>query len=142
MKQTAVTKTLALLIALTVAPFGQSEDVLGSFAGTWRGICQDGHPFVILTLKVNGKDLVGDISIANMTGDNGQCVAVTDLPSPEHAMKISGAKVTDAILSFHASSHAQFRMALDDAKTAKLKFLGTPVENSPWRLTRIANESR
>jgi hypothetical protein len=130
-----------MLCCVQLAPV-KAEGVLSSFAGNWRGICQDGKPFVVLTLKVDGNDLVGDISIANMSGDNGQCVAVTDPPSPEHAMKISGATLAGPILSFRASSHAQFTMALDDAKTAKLRFLGTPVEDSPWRLTKTSGESR
>ena len=107
-----------------------------SFAGTWKGICQDGNPFVILSLKVSGRDLVGDISIANMHGDNGQCASVIDPPSPQHAMKISSAKLEGKTLSFDGSPNARFQMSLDGTQTAKLKFLGTPVEDTPWQITK------
>jgi hypothetical protein len=118
------------------------DEGLSSFVGTWRGICQDGNPFVILSCKVNGRDLTGDISLANMNGDNGQCTTVIDPPSPQHAMKISGVKVEGKTLSFQGSPKARFEMSLAGAQTAKLKFLGTPVEDTPWQLTRSPDQSR
>jgi hypothetical protein len=65
-------------------------DTLSSFSGTLRGTCLDGNVFVILNLKVTEKDLAGDIVIANMNGDKGQCNTVIDPPGPAHAMKITG----------------------------------------------------
>jgi hypothetical protein len=121
--------TMALL-ALPWTLFAQNNggDSSASFAGTWKGICQDGAPFVILSITVSGKDLVGDISIANMHGENGQCETVTDAPSPQHAMKISSARVDGGAFRFQGSEKARFEMSLLDAQTATLKFLNTPVE--------------
>lgn len=85
-----------------------ADEALSSVAWTWSGICQGGKPFVILSLKVSGKDLIGEIRIANMTGDNGQCASVIDPPSPQHAMKISGARVGGKTLSFQGSPNARF----------------------------------
>jgi hypothetical protein len=67
-------------------------------------------------------NLVGDISMTNMNGDNGQCATVIDP------------------LSFEGSPKAWFEMSLADAQTAKLKFLGTPVEDTPWQLTKSADQ--
>ena len=116
----------------------KSDESLRSFSGKWTGTCQDGNLFVILNLKLNDRDLVGDISIANMHGDNGQCAAVIDPPTPEHATKISNAKMEGKMLSFQASSHAHFTMSLDNPQKAQLRFLGTPVENSPWQVIRTS----
>jgi hypothetical protein len=91
------------------------DEALSSFAGTWRGICHDGNPFVILSLKVSGTNLTGDISMANMNGDNGQSTTVIDPPSPQHAMKISGVKVGGKTLSFEGSPKARFEMSLAGA---------------------------
>jgi hypothetical protein len=129
----------ALAVALPLTQLAQDkvpDDNVNSFAGAWRGICRDGNPFVVLNLKVSGSDVVGDISIANMTGDGGQCVTVIDPPTPEHAAKISDAKFEGKILSFRGSGGARFEMALDGTQNAKLKFLGTPVEDRPWQLTK------
>jgi hypothetical protein len=132
--------TMALLaVALPWTLLAQNNGVdgsLASFAGTWKGICQDSNPFVILTIAVSGKDLVGDISIANMHGENGQCETVTDAPSPQHAMKIGSAKVEGSIFRFQGSEKARFEMSLSGAQTAALKFLNTPVEDKPWQLVK------
>jgi len=83
----------AALPCILPAQNNTADQPLVDFAGTWRGICQDGNPFVILSIKVSGGALAGDITIANMQGGNGQCATVIDPPSPDHAMKIDGARV-------------------------------------------------
>jgi hypothetical protein len=145
-------KTFLLFVAIALlaaaipwtllAQNSAADHPLADFAGTWRGICQDGNPFVILSIKVSGGALAGDISIANMNGGNGQCAEVTDPPSPEHAMKIDGAKVQGNIFSFQGSQKARFEMSLVGTKTARLKFLGTPVEDTPWQLVKSAEPSQ
>jgi hypothetical protein len=129
----------ALAVTLPWTQLAQKNEAdagLSSFAGTWRGICQDGNPFVILSFKVTGSELVGDIRIANMSGDSGQCTRVVNPPSPQHAMKVTGARLEGKTLSFQGSPTAQFEMSLEGAAGARLKFLGTPVEDTPWQLTR------
>jgi hypothetical protein len=136
---------IALLAAIPwtlLAQTSASGHPLADFAGTWRGICQDGNPFVILSIKVGSEALAGDISIANMNGGNGQCAAVTDPPTAEHAMKIDSAKVQGNIFSFQGSPKARFEMSLVDTQTARLKFLGTPVEDTPWKLVKSGDSSR
>jgi hypothetical protein len=131
--------TMALLVATLpwmLLAQNSGADGMASFAGAWKGICQDGHPFVLLSIRVSGNDLVGDISIANMHGENGQCETVTDAPSPQHAMKISSAKVEGGIFRFQGSEKARFEMSLMSGQTATLKFLNTPVEDKPWQLVK------
>jgi hypothetical protein len=145
MKTFLLSVTAAVLAALPLTLLAQSsaaDQPLTDFAGTWRGICQDGNPFVILSVKVSGGTLAGDISIANMQGGNGQCATVTDPPSPEHAMKIDGARVQGNVFSFQGSPKARFEMSLVGIQTARLKFLGTPVEDTPWKLVKSGDSSR
>ena len=145
MKTFLLSVTAAFLAALPLTLLAQSsaaDQPLTDFAGTWRGICQDGNPFVILSVQVSGGTLAGDISIANMQGGNGQCATVTDPPSPEHAMKIDGAKVQGNVFSFQGSPKARFEMSLVGTQTARLKFLGTPVEDTPWKLVKFGDSSR
>jgi hypothetical protein len=120
---------------------GQVEN-LRPFAGMWKGICEDGNPFVVLTLKISEGELIGEISLANMKGEDGQCAHVVNPPSPEHAKKIDGAKVRNKTFSFSGSSSMQFEMSLDGTQGARLRLLGTPVEDTPWRLRKAAYPAR
>lgn len=106
------------------------------FAGTWKGVCADGKEFVVLTLNWDGAGLGGTIRLANMQGEDGQCATVVDPPSPEHAMKISDVQLRGKVLGFKGSEHAEFEMSLAGEESARLKFLGTPVEDKPWELKK------
>jgi hypothetical protein len=140
----ALTFSLPLLMAVffgqpspQMAQEGGREGAsLKSFAGTWRGICADSKEFVVLTISQNGADLEGTVRLANMQGEDGQCSTVVDPPSAEHAMKISDARLRGTVLAFKGSQHAEFEMTLVGADGARLKFLGTPVEDTPWELKR------
>ncbi len=77
--------TVAMLAALPSTLLAQNSTAvqpLNDFAGTWRGICQDGNPFVILSIKVSGGALAGDISIANMQGAMASAPRLSLLPPP------------------------------------------------------------
>ena len=154
-RRKAISSKAFLIILFTAASTLQMEnlaaqsdrsaktEVLRPFAGTWVGVCQDCKPFVVVTLNVSASELVGSISMGNMKGADGQCAAVLDPPSPEHAMTIKDAKIDqNQILSFQGSPAARFEMALAGADKAKLKFLDTPVEDNPWELTKSADKSR
>jgi hypothetical protein len=131
---------LLALLAQAIPAVAQTKPdaiSLASFAGTWKGICSHGNKeFVVLTLNPSGAELTGNISIANMHGEAGQCQFVIDPPSAEHAMKVSAAQLQGAALAFKAGEHAQFEMTITSPDSAKLKFLGTPVEKQPWELKR------
>lgn len=134
--------SLALLVLagyLLMQPqiqMAQDRSQESAFAGSWKGVCADRKPFVLLTVRVTGSDVTGTISLANMKGDEGQCEMVVDLPSPDQAMKITDAQLKAKVLVFKGSGRMQFEMSLVGADGAQLKFLGTPVENNPWKLTR------
>jgi hypothetical protein len=134
---------LLFAVLLLLQPQAQmAQDKIGQgalqpFVGTWKGVCADGKPFVLLTLSVAGSEATGTISIANMKGEEGQCVAVVDPPSPDHAMKITDAHVRAQTLVFKGSQGAQFDMTLVGSDGARLKFLDTPVEDTPWKLVRV-----
>src|SRR5262245_9700540 len=119
-----------------IAQDRKQQETAQPFAGSWLGMCADGKPFVLLTLRVNGNEVTGTISLANIKGDEGQCAVVVDAPSPDHAMKITDGQMKAKVLAFKGSERLQFEMILLGTDGAQLKFMGTPVEYNPWKLTR------
>jgi hypothetical protein len=109
---------------------------LKQFVGTWKGFCADGKEFVVLILKRAGTGLGGTVSIGNFEGPEGQCTKVADGPSEEHAMKVTDVQLQSAVLRFKGTRSAEFEMDIVDTQVARLKFLGTPVENNPWELKK------
>ena len=120
----------------------QPNDSLSKFAGTWKGTCQDGRTFVVLTLRLNHDQLDGTVSIGNMHGDDeGACMPVTAPPVSEHAQQISHAAVANDVLSFTGSqrpdgSFTHFELRQTDEDKAGLKLLNTPVEKHPWLVVK------
>jgi hypothetical protein len=119
-----------------VAQQAQGNASLKPFVGTWKGICADGAEFIVLELGQSGNELAGTVSIANMNGPNGKCAAVIDPPNEEHAMKIHDAELREKSLAFKGAGQTAFEMSVLGHNEAVLKFLGTPVENHPWKLKR------
>ena len=122
--------------ALHVAQQTEGSATLKSFVGTWKGTCADGAEFIVLKLSQSGNDIAGTVSIANMNGANGRCAAVNDPPTEEHAMKIHDAQLREKALAFKGAGQTAFEMSIVSDDEATLKFLGTPVENNPWKLKR------
>lgn len=141
-------RKIALLSPLLLLQIGlpsalaNPDDSFARFAGTWKGTCQDGRTFVVLTLQVNQSHLNGTVSIGNMHGDEeGACLAVTAPPAPEHAQQISHAAVANGVLSFNGSQRPDgssnlFELRQTEAGKADLKLLKTPVEEHPWPLVK------
>ncbi len=141
-------RKIALLSPLLLLQIGlpsalaNPDDSFAKFAGTWKGTCQDGRTFVVLTLQVNQNQLDGTVSIGNMHGDDeGACMLVTAPPVPEHAQKISHAAVANGVLSFNGSqrpdgSSTFFELKQTEEGKADLKLLNTPVEKHPWLLLK------
>lgn len=107
------------------------------FVGTWKGICADGAEFVVLKLSQSGDELKGTVSIANMSGPEGQCSAVIDPPTDEHAMKLHDMQLQGKTLGFKGAGQTAFEMNVVGDNDARLKFLGTPVQSNPWKVTRM-----
>jgi hypothetical protein len=126
---------LLLHAGLPLAQETGGGDSFKPFVGTWKGTCADGAGFIVLKLGPSGNEVAGTVSIANMSGPKGQCGAVIDPPTDEHAMKVHDVQLQGKTLAFKGAGQTAFEMNLvgDDAK---LKFLGTPVESSPWKLKR------
>jgi hypothetical protein len=61
---------------------------------------------------------------------------VKDPPSPEHAMKITKAAVTDKLLTFDSEHGQEYEMRLTGSDTAELRFLGTTHDESWFALRR------
>lgn len=89
-----------------------------------------------MKLSQSGDSLGGTVSIANMSGPNGECKSVTDPPTEEHAMKIHDVQPREKALDFRGAGTTAFEMSMVSNDEATLKFLGTPVESNPWRLKR------
>lgn len=69
-----------------------------AFAGSREGTCQDGKPFVLLTLRPTTDDIEGTISLGNVNLGNspenkGGTCTTTDPASPGHSMPIKHALV-------------------------------------------------
>lgn len=132
---------LTVLFVLPAAEWAQTGSgdgtSLNRFEGNWKGICADGKPFVLLTLRHEAGAMTGTLEIANMQGSEGQCESVTDPPSKDHAMHVSDSRVNGKALTFNGSANAKFEMTTAGPNSARLKFLGTPVEENPWTLERV-----
>lgn len=141
-RKIALFSPLLLLHIVVASVFAKPGDSLSKFAGTWKGICQDGRTFVVLTLKVNQDQLDGTVSIGNMHGDDeGACMLVTAPPVAEHAQKISHTAIADGTLSFNGSQRPDgtptlFELKQTEEGKADLKLLNTPVEKHPWLLVK------
>lgn len=137
-RKIALLSPLFLLQIVLPFAFANPDDSRSKFAGTWKGTCQDGRTFVVLTLQVNQDQLDGTVSIGNMHGDKeGACMLVIAVPVPEHAQTIS----TNGILSFNGSQRpdgtsTHFELKQTEAGKADLKLLNTPVEKHPWLLVK------
>ena len=121
---------------LQVAQQSDGSASLKPFLGTWKGTCGDGAEFVVLKLTQSGNEMAGIVSIANMNGAGGQCAAVMDPPTEEHAMKIHDVQLREKALAFKGTGQTAFEMSVIGDDAAALKFLGTPVESNPWKLKR------
>lgn len=110
-----------------------------AFVGVWKGVCADGKDFVIVTLReTDAGELEGSVQMANVRGGpDGSCTSVVDAPSAAHAMKISDSKLKGSTLAFKAAAQADFEMTVVGSDDARLKFLGTPSEERPWKLRRV-----
>jgi len=114
-----------------------SSSLMKQFIGTWKGICADGEEFINLKFGPSENDASGTVSIANMGGADGQCATVNDPPTDEHAMKLHDIQLHGKTLAFKGSGQTAFEMSIVSDDEATLKFLGTPVENRPWKLKRV-----
>jgi hypothetical protein len=129
-----------------MAQTDRAKEPMQKFVGTWEGKCQDGRTFVVLVLRSTGDQVSGNVSIANMHGDDeGACMLVTAPPVPEHAQKISDATADQNVLSFHGSARddgtlARFELKATEQNKAQLKLFNTPVEKHPWELVKIKSE--
>lgn len=128
----------ALLLhpTLQVAQQAEGSASLKPFVGTWKGTCADGAEFIVLKLSQSGNEMAGTVSIANMNGPNGRCAAVIDPPTEEHAMRVHDARLREKALAFKGAGQTAFEMSIVGDDEATLKFLGTQVENNPWKLKR------
>lgn len=127
----------ALLPGQLTAQDTNGTNLLKPFLGAWKGICADGQEFVVLKLVQNGTETAATVSIANMGGANGQCATVNDPPTDEHAMQMHDFQLHGKSLAFKGSGQTAFEMSVSSDDEAILKFIGTPVENNPWKLKRV-----
>ncbi len=103
------------------------------FAGTWKGVCQDGKAFILLALRPGSSGLEGTVSLGNFSfgdpdGSKGTCT-VADAADPKHSKVIHDASVEGQKLTFDTFS-GRVAMELTGEQTAKLWLLGTPEADS------------
>jgi hypothetical protein len=119
----------AVLAGLLAVPLSAQTDAaavsIESFAGTWTGLCQDGKPFVILSLHVVSNKIEGTVSIANAnyggSSSNGASCTVQDPASPDHAMPILRTVVEGKKLTMDTRG-PQVQIVLTGKDAARLSF--------------------
>ena len=109
------------------------------FAGMWKGVCQDGKAFILLTLRSTSNEIEGTISLGNVSlgdspGNKGGTCTVTDPASRDHSTSIKDAVVDGQKLTFESSRGPQVEIILTSRDTAKLRFPGTPMEDASFAI--------
>lgn len=135
-----------LLIGLFVPILRAQSEASNSgatFAGTWKGVCQDGKPFALLTLRSVAKGMEGTISLGNTvfghpSGKNGTCT-VTDPANQEHSMAIKKAVIEGQKLTFETSSGQQVEMILANDNTARLEVMDSPMQDAVFEIHKTVN---
>jgi hypothetical protein len=118
---------------------GSSANGGALFAGTWKGVCQDGKAFILLELrstanKIEGSMSLGNVSLADSGANKGGSCTVTDPASPDHSAPIKDAVVDGQKLTFESSRGQQVEVILTSQDTARLKFPGTPMEQTSFEI--------
>jgi hypothetical protein len=114
-----------------------------SFAGTWKGLCNDGKPFVLLTLSPSSNQIEGTISLGNVkfgssTVSHTNSCTVADPADPGHSMPIRNAALDGSKLTFDYARGQQIEIDLTRQGTARLRFLGTPYEESSFLIDKTS----
>ena len=138
-----------LLIAISAPLLWAQSDASGpsnagaAFAGMWKGVCQDGKPFILLTLRSTSNEIEGTMSLGNVSlGDSagnkvGSCTA-TDPASRDHSTSIKDVVVDGQKLTFESSRGPQVEITLTSRDTAKLRFPGTPMEDASFEIHKAS----
>ena len=137
---------LCVLFVAISAPLLQAQsDASGTsgaraaFSGMWKGVCQDGKTFILLTLRSTSNEIDGTVSLGNVAlgdsaGSKGGTCTSTDPASRDHSMSIKDAVVHGQKLTFECSRGPQVEMILTSRDTAMLRFPGTPMENASFEI--------
>jgi hypothetical protein len=110
--------------------------------GEWVGTCQDGRPFVMVSLRQAVSGYSGTISLGNLKitsppgAPTGAC-AVNDPASPDHAMKITNTVVRNGLLTFDSDRGQEYEMKRTGVDTADMRFVGTNRDESWFGLRRV-----
>jgi hypothetical protein len=118
-----------------------------AFAGMSEGVCQDGKPFVFLTLRstsseIEGTISLGDVNLGNSAGTKGGTCTATNPASRDHSMSIKNAAVDGQKLTFESSRGTQVEIILASEDTAKLRFPGTPMEDAAFEIHKTTSAQR
>jgi hypothetical protein len=117
----------------------RSSDTRAAFSGRWKGVCQDGKAFILLTLRSTSNEIEGTLSLGNVTlgdsaGNNGGTCTATDPASRNHSTSIKDAAVDGQKLTFESSRGPRIEIILTSRDTARLRFPGTPMEHASFEI--------
>jgi hypothetical protein len=138
-----------LLIAISAPLLRAQSDVSGppnagaAFAGMWKGVCQDGKAFILLTLRSTSNQIEGTISLGNVSlddsaGNKGGTCTATDPASRDHSTSIKDVVVDGQKLTFESTKGPQVEIILTSRDTAKLRFPGTPMEEASFEIHKAS----
>ena len=113
-----------------------------SFAGTWKGVCQDGKAFVLITLHFVANRVEGTLSLGNVNlgspGANGAgtCTA-TEPATAEHSLPILRTMIAGNRLILD-SRGPELEMILTGESTAQLRFPSESMAASYFEIRRTS----
>lgn len=137
---------LCVLLVAISSPLLQAQsdalsptDARAAFSGMWKRVCQDGKAFILLTLRptsneIDGTISLGNVDLGNSAGNKGGTCTATDPASRDHSMSIKDTVVDGQKLTFDSSRGPQVEMILTSRDTARLRFPGTPMENTSFEI--------
>ena len=110
------------------------------FEGSWTGLCQDGKPFVFVTLRADGDTLTGTVSLGNATfgyvaGKAGTCTTV-EPASRHHAMAARVTSVEGKRLTVEAVRGPRLEIVLTGADTARMRFLSVGLDDNFFEIRK------
>jgi hypothetical protein len=111
-------------------------------AGEWVGTCQDGRPFVRVSLRpavggYGGTISLGNVKVTSQPGAPVGTCRVNDPPSAEHAIRIAKASLAGEMLTFDSDHGQEYEMERTGGDTAELRFVGTNRDESWFGLRRV-----
>ena len=121
---------------------GAAPTPAASFAGTWKGVCRDGKPFALITLrfaanKVEGTVSLGNVDLGSPTPNGAGTCTARDPATADHSMPVLRTMIAGNRLILD-SRGPELEMILTGEGTAQLKFPSESMAASYFEIRRVS----